>query len=114
MRPMSQLSHFDESGASRMVDVGGKAETERVARASAVVRMRPETLALIRDRKLSKGDVMRIEADDILQSRVFDDSEDERPSGNAPKGGSNKSKESNEEGSNKSEESNKEGSNGGR
>jgi len=57
---MSQLSHFDESGASRMVDVGGKAETERVARASAVVRMRPETLALIRDRKLSKGDVVEV------------------------------------------------------
>src|SRR5205823_12148848 len=57
---MSQLSHFDESGASRMVDVGGKAETERVARASAVVRMNPATLALIRDRKLSKGDVLEV------------------------------------------------------
>ena len=57
---MSQFSHFDESGASRMVDVGGKAETERVARASAVVRMNPATLALIRDRKLSKGDVLEV------------------------------------------------------
>jgi cyclic pyranopterin phosphate synthase len=57
---MSQLSHFDESGASRMVDVGSKAETERVARASAVVRMQPATLALIRDRKLSKGDVLEV------------------------------------------------------
>jgi cyclic pyranopterin phosphate synthase len=57
---MSQLSHFDESGASRMVDVGGKAETERVARASAVVRMQPATLALIRDCKLSKGDVLEV------------------------------------------------------
>jgi cyclic pyranopterin phosphate synthase len=57
---MSQLSHFDESGASRMVDVGAKPETERVARASAVVRMNPATLALIRDRKLSKGDVLEV------------------------------------------------------
>lgn len=57
---MSQLTHFDESGASRMVDVGGKAETERLARASAVVRMQPDTLALIRDRKLSKGDVLEV------------------------------------------------------
>ncbi len=57
---MSQLSHFDESGASRMVDVGPKPESERMARASAVVRMRPETLALIRDRKLAKGDVLEV------------------------------------------------------
>ena len=57
---MSQLSHFDESGASRMVDVGAKAETERVARASAVVVMQAQTLALIRDRKLSKGDVLEV------------------------------------------------------
>jgi cyclic pyranopterin phosphate synthase len=55
---MSQLSHFDDSGASRMVDVGAKAETDRIARASAVVVMQPATLALIRDRKLSKGDVL--------------------------------------------------------
>src|SRR5438067_12471613 len=57
---MSQLSHFDESGASRMVDVGEKAETHRTARASALVRMSPATLALIRDRKLSKGDVLEV------------------------------------------------------
>lgn len=54
------LTHFDESGASRMVDVGGKPVTDREARASAVVRMRPETLALIQDRKLSKGDVLEV------------------------------------------------------
>lgn len=57
---MSPLTHFDESGASRMVDVGGKAETERVARASALIRMRPDTLHLIRDRKLAKGDVLEV------------------------------------------------------
>ena len=57
---MSSLSHFDESGASRMVDVGAKPETQRVARASAVVRMQPATLALIRDRQLAKGDVLEV------------------------------------------------------
>jgi cyclic pyranopterin phosphate synthase len=57
---MTTLSHFDESGASRMVDVGAKAETERVARASAVVRMLPATLALIRDKQVAKGDVLEV------------------------------------------------------
>ena len=57
---MSTLSHFDESGASRMVDVGGKAETNRTARASAVVRMQPATLALIRNKQVAKGDVVEV------------------------------------------------------
>jgi cyclic pyranopterin phosphate synthase len=57
---MSQLTHFDESGAARMVDVGAKPETERVARASAVVRMEPATLSLIRTRELAKGDVLEV------------------------------------------------------
>ncbi len=57
---MSQLSHFDDSGASRMVDVGEKPVTRRRARAEAVVRMQPETLALIADRKMAKGDVFEV------------------------------------------------------
>ncbi|MCI0699663.1 MAG: cyclic pyranopterin monophosphate synthase MoaC [Planctomycetia bacterium] len=57
---MATLSHFDESGASRMVDVGGKAETNRTARASALVRMQPATLTLIRDKQLAKGDVLEV------------------------------------------------------
>jgi cyclic pyranopterin monophosphate synthase len=57
---MSPLSHFDESGASRMVDVGGKPLTLRMARAEAVVVMQPETLSLIQDRKLAKGDVFEV------------------------------------------------------
>jgi cyclic pyranopterin monophosphate synthase len=57
---MSELTHFDPSGASRMVDTSGKPDTAREARASAVVRMKPETLALIRDRKLAKGDVFEV------------------------------------------------------
>src|SRR4051812_17454286 len=56
----SGLTHFDERGASRMVDVSGKDETLRTARASVVVRMRPETLDLIRDRGVSKGDVREV------------------------------------------------------
>jgi cyclic pyranopterin monophosphate synthase len=57
---MSPLSHFDEAGASRMVDVGTKPESERVARASAIVRMMPSTLALIRDKQVAKGDVLEV------------------------------------------------------
>jgi cyclic pyranopterin phosphate synthase len=57
---MAELSHFDDQGASRMVDVSGKAESARLARASGLVRMRPETLALIRDRGVAKGDVFEV------------------------------------------------------
>src|SRR5690349_9223326 len=57
---MGELSHFDETGASRMVDVSAKPVTARTARASGVVRMRPETLALILDRKMAKGDVREV------------------------------------------------------
>src|SRR5262245_40727694 len=56
----NELTHFDEHGASRMVDVGQKAITSRSARASALVRMSAETMALVRDRKLSKGDVLEV------------------------------------------------------
>jgi cyclic pyranopterin phosphate synthase len=55
------LSHFDDSGAARMVDVGQKPVTERMARASARVRMLRETLALVRDGRVSKkGDVLQV------------------------------------------------------
>jgi cyclic pyranopterin phosphate synthase len=57
---MSSLSHFDESGASRMVDVGAKLVTERMARASGTVHMAPETLRTIVDRNVSKGDVFEV------------------------------------------------------
>jgi cyclic pyranopterin phosphate synthase len=52
------LSHLDESGRARMVDVGGKPETDRRARAQAVVRMSPGTAALIADGDAPKGDVL--------------------------------------------------------
>ena len=57
---MADLTHFDEQGASRMVDVSRKEITTRSARASGLVRMREETLGLIRDRRLSKGDVFEV------------------------------------------------------
>ena len=57
---MPELTHFDPSGASRMVDTTAKADTAREARASAVVRRQPATLALIRDRKVAKGDVFEV------------------------------------------------------
>jgi cyclic pyranopterin phosphate synthase len=57
---MPPLSHFDESGASRMVDVGAKPITERMARASGRVTMAAETMRTILDRRLSKGDVIEV------------------------------------------------------
>jgi cyclic pyranopterin phosphate synthase len=57
---MAELTHFDERGASRMVDVSGKEETLRRALASGVVRMQPETLRRICDRRLEKGDVFEV------------------------------------------------------
>ena len=57
---MSSLSHFDEHGASRMVDVSEKPVSPRAARASGRVHMAAKTLSMIRDRKLSKGDVLEV------------------------------------------------------
>src|SRR5258707_12445433 len=57
---MANLTHFDERGASRMVDASEKPETLRQARASGLVRLNPATMTLIRDRKLAKGDVLEV------------------------------------------------------
>jgi cyclic pyranopterin phosphate synthase len=57
---MSELTHFDDSGASRMVDVGAKEVTVRTANASGLVRMAAATLKLIRDKSLAKGDVLEV------------------------------------------------------
>lgn len=54
------LTHFDDSGASRMVDVGDKPVTARLARAEAIVVMQPSTLQLIHNRELAKGDVLEV------------------------------------------------------
>jgi cyclic pyranopterin monophosphate synthase len=52
------LSHIDERGRARMVDVGSKQETDRRARARAIVRMSPETAALVAAGDAPKGDVL--------------------------------------------------------
>lgn len=55
-----ELTHFDARGQAHMVDVGGKAETHRVAVASGLIRMQPATLKLIAEGGHKKGDVLGI------------------------------------------------------
>jgi len=55
-----KLTHFDDEGAARMVNVSGKEETAREAVAMGRVSMLPDTLRLILDRKVSKGDVFGV------------------------------------------------------
>ena len=57
---MADLTHFDAQGNAHMVDVGGKAVTERVARAAGRVTMSHETLALIAAGDMAKGDVLGV------------------------------------------------------
>jgi cyclic pyranopterin monophosphate synthase len=57
---MAQLSHLDEQGRARMVDVSEKEITSRVALARGTIRMRPKTLALILGEKIEKGDVFSV------------------------------------------------------
>jgi cyclic pyranopterin phosphate synthase len=56
----NELTHFDRKGAARMVDVGEKAPTHRVARAAGRIVMRASTLQVIAQGKASKGDVLGI------------------------------------------------------
>lgn len=55
---MSELTHLDDSGAARMVDVGGKEPTERLARAEARLRMSPATAQAVERGDGPKGDVL--------------------------------------------------------
>lgn len=57
---MSELTHLDESGAARMVDVTEKAVTSREARAEAFIRMLPETVGMIVEGEHPKGDVLAV------------------------------------------------------
>lgn len=57
---MGELTHFDAKGDARMVDVGGKAVTDRVAVAKGSVLMAPATLALIQEGRIGKGDVLAV------------------------------------------------------
>lgn len=54
------LTHVDDSGAARMVDVGDKGVTRRVAEARGRVQMRAETVRLIRENLVAKGDVLAV------------------------------------------------------
>lgn len=54
------LSHVDQAGRARMVDVGEKPVSRRTAVAEGIVRMSPAAFALVRDNAVAKGDVIRI------------------------------------------------------
>jgi cyclic pyranopterin phosphate synthase len=55
-----QLSHLDEQGRARMVDISAKPDTRRVAVAEGAVRMQPHTLQLVRSAAIAKGDVLTV------------------------------------------------------
>jgi cyclic pyranopterin phosphate synthase len=57
---MPELTHFDAAGRAQMVDVGDKDVTHRVAIARGSIRMLPETLGVIREGRIKKGDVIAI------------------------------------------------------
>jgi cyclic pyranopterin phosphate synthase len=57
---IAKLTHFDEAGRAAMVDVSAKPDTSRTAVARGRIVMRPETLALITDGKIGKGDVLGV------------------------------------------------------
>ena len=54
------LTHFDDAGQARMVDVSAKPETQRVAVAEGALTMAPETLALVREGRVGKGDALGV------------------------------------------------------
>ncbi|WP_434286647.1 cyclic pyranopterin monophosphate synthase MoaC [Celeribacter sp. SCSIO 80788] len=57
---MAELTHFDGEGHAHMVDVSGKAVTDRLATAESAIRMTPETLALVTQGTAKKGDVLGV------------------------------------------------------
>jgi len=57
---MSKLSHTDEQGKARMVDVGDKPDMERQAIAEGFIRLAPATVQLIRENAMKKGDVLTV------------------------------------------------------
>jgi cyclic pyranopterin phosphate synthase len=57
---MEELTHFNQEGRARMVDVSHKADTARVAVARGEIRMKPETINLVKDKSLAKGDVLAV------------------------------------------------------
>jgi len=57
---MAELTHFDEQGRARMVDVSAKDETVRIAKAVGEIHMQPETMARIQAGKIGKGNVLAV------------------------------------------------------
>ena len=57
---MSELTHFNEEGRARMVDVSEKEITTRIAKATATVTVNTDTYALIKEGKMKKGDVLQV------------------------------------------------------
>ena len=57
---MAELTHINEQGRAKMVDVSEKADTKRIGVASGRICMQPETFALITDGKIKKGDVLAV------------------------------------------------------
>lgn len=60
MSPKPRLTHLDDSGRARMVDVTSKDRTAREATAEVFVRCAPATIALVREKKVPKGDVLAV------------------------------------------------------
>ena len=59
-QPQAELTHFDGEGNARMVDVGPKGETQRLATAEGLVTMSPEAFDLVRKGRMAKGDVLGV------------------------------------------------------
>ena len=57
---MSELSHIDKKGKAKMVDVGAKPDQLRIANASGFIKLAPETVTLIKENNIKKGDVLTI------------------------------------------------------
>lgn len=55
-----EFTHFNEYGKAKMVDVSEKNETKRVAIAKGSIKMKPETIKMIKDNKMKKGDVLSV------------------------------------------------------
>jgi len=57
---MGELTHIDQNGRPKMVDVGGKEDTKRIAVARGTIFMKPETLLRIKEGSMAKGDVLSV------------------------------------------------------
>ena len=64
---MKKLTHTDDSGKLNMVDVGHKPDQERTARAEGFISLQPETLKLIRENAMKKGDVITVAEIAVIQ-----------------------------------------------